>query len=767
MSTALLIIFLLALGAPALHRVLRGATGWAMALPVIAVTGWFATLVPAVSGGKVIVETRPWGPALGVELSFRIDGWSLVFLLLIAGIGALILIYAGSYLHGHRQAGRFFGFLLLFMGAMLGVVAADNLLLLFVFWELTSLSSYLLIGFDHERPESRAAALQALLVTGGGGLALLAGFILIGQIGGTYSLTALLGQAGVIRDHAWYVPVLLLVLAGAFTKSAQVPFHFWLPGAMAAPTPVSAYLHSATMVKAGIFLLGRLHPLLGDTDLWYQLVTGVGAATMITGALLALPQTDLKRLLAYSTVSALGTLTLLLGLGTKPAMTAAAVFMIVHSLYKGALFMVAGAVDHETGTRDVRALGGLRRVMPVTALAAGAAALSMSGFPPLLGFLGKELLYEATLEAPRAGILLTVLGVAANGIMVAIAVIVGYRPFHGGPARPAEVRHEAPPGLWIGPLLLAALGLVAGIFPALIDRPLVAAAVSAIRAGPGSVELKLWHGFNSVLLLSGITLAAGLGIAFLQGWAQTLAARLGPLARFGPERAYALALRGLTGLATAQTQLLQRGYLRGYVFITLASAVALAGVALARFGPVPLWVGFEDVRLHEVAIGVLILAAALVAASARSRLAAVAALGVVGYSVALIYALYGAPDLAVTQILVETLTLVLFVLVIVNLPQFSQLSSRRRRIFDALFSAVSGVVITLLVLKALHVEPGKRVATYFVENSLHAQGRNVVNVILVDFRALDTLGEIAVLSIAALGVLALLKLRPRPPKEDA
>ncbi len=762
MLSALLLIFILALLAPTLHRVLRGATGWALAVPVAAVTGWFGTLLPGIASGGVFQESRAWVPALGIDLAFRIDGWALLFLLLIAGIGALILIYAGGYLHGHRHEGRFYGFILLFMGSMLGLVSADNLILMFVFWELTSFSSYLLIGFDHEKKESRAAALQALLVTGGGGLALLAGFVLIGKVGGTFSFSTLLESPDVLREHALYLPILLLVLAGAFTKSAQFPFHFWLPGAMAAPTPVSAYLHSATMVKAGIFLLGRFSPLLGSTEAWHQIVTTVGAVTMLAGALLALPQTDLKRLLAYSTVSGLGTLTLLLGIGTTLAIKAAAIFLLVHSLYKGALFMVAGAVDHEAHTRDVRSLSGLFKVMPITALAAGAAALSMSGFPPLVGFISKELLYEANLEA--GSLLVTAAGLAANVIMVAVAIIVGFRPFHGPPQVAPQAMHEPPLALWLGPAVLAALGLVAGILPNLVDRPLLAAAVSAILGVETPVQLKLWHGFNLVLGLSVLTVLAGLAVYAVRDRIRTVAARLAPIARVGPERAYALGLQALTFVADRQTRLLQHGYLRGYVLTVLIVATALAGFALSRFGAVPLWIGFEDVRFHEVAIGVIILSAALVAANARSRLAAVAALGVVGYSVALIYGLYGAPDLAVTQILVETLTLVLFVLVVAHLPHFSTFGGPRRRRFDALFAAVAGVVITLLVLKALHVDSGARVSEYFAENALRAQGRNVVNVILVDFRALDTLGEIAVLSVAALGVFALLKLRPYSKK---
>jgi len=764
MSLALLILFLLAILAPAMHRVCRGSTGWVLALAVIAVTGWFASLLPVIAAGGVVQETRAWVPALGIDLAFRVDGWGLLFLLLIGGIGALILIYSGGYLHGHRHLGRFYAFILLFMGSMLGLVAADNLIVMFVFWELTSFSSYLLIGFDHEKKESRAAALQALLITGGGGLALLAGFLLIGKAAGTFSFSELLETPDVLREHALHLPILLLVLAGAFTKSAQFPFHFWLPGAMAAPTPVSAYLHSATMVKAGIFLLGRFSPLLAGTAAWQGIVTAVGATTMLVGALLALPQTDLKRLLAYTTVSGLGALTLLLGLGTTLAVKAAAIFLLVHSLYKGALFMVAGAVDHETHTRDVRALGGLFKSMPVTALAAAAAALSMSGFPPLAGFISKEVFYEANLQT--GSWFLTAAGLAANGIMVAVAIMVGYRPFFGKAQIPLTARHEPPLALWLGPAVLAALGLVFGLQPQLVDRPLLAAAASAVLGIETSVHFKLWHGFNLVLALSGLTLLAGLGTEAARNRIRTLAGRFGQIFRYGPEAAYALALRALAIVADRQTRLLQHGFLRGYVLTVLIVATALAGFALSRFAAAPLWIGFEDVRLYELTIGGIILAGALFAANARSRLAAVAALGVVGYGIALIYGLYGAPDLAITQILVETLTLVLFVLVVVHLPPFASFTSVGRRRFDAAFAGFAGLVITLLVLKALHVDSGPRVSDYFVENSLAAHGGNIVNVILVDFRALDTLGEIAVLSVAAIGVFALLKLRPGTPPED-
>ncbi len=742
------------------------AAGWVLAILPASVLLYLLGLTRQVAAGESVRLSFNWVPSLAVNFSFLVDGLALLFALLITGIGALILIYASGYLAGHVLLGRFYFYLLLFMAAMLGVVLADNLITLFVFWELTSLSSYLLIGFEHQREEARKAALQALLVTGGGGLALLAGLLLLGSIGGSFELSDLLQRGELVRGHALYLPLLLLILAGAFTKSAQVPFHFWLPNAMAAPAPVSAYLHSATMVKAGIYLLARLSPVLGGTEAWHYLVTLAGAATMLGGALLAFPQTDLKKILAYTTVSTLGALTLLLGINTTLAAKAAMVFLIVHSLYKGALFMIAGAVDHETGTRDLRELSGLRRFMPLTTLAATLAALSMAGLPPMLGFISKELLYEAKLEAPRAAFWITSAGVLANALMVAIAALVLLRPFFGRKTAMPQTPHEAPVTLWLGPVTLALLGLVIGLAPDTTAQYFIATAVSAVRAETTEVKLALWHGLNPVLALSVFTVACGLLAYVFRRFVQRATQPLFWLARVGPQQWYEWFLQGLNAVAKWQTRLLQSGYLRSYLLMIILTTIGFTGYALVSRGALPLLPSLPAAQSYEWLLAAIMLVAAIAVVRAGSRLAAVAALGVIGFSIALLFVLYGAPDLAMTQFAIETLSVIIFVLVLYKLPRFATFSRPGARLRDALVALAAGGLMTLLVLAVTAAPLRSRLTGFFAGNSLPAaNGRNIVNVILVDFRGLDTLGEITVLVVAAIGVYALLKLRLAEKKE--
>lgn len=759
MLAAVLSGFGAALLATLLHRRLPRWSGWFCALVPLALFGFFAVRTGEVASGGTVRAAYEWIPSLGVDLSFRLDGLSLLFVLLITGIGVLVVLYASSYLHGHRHLGRFYGLILAFMAAMVGTVLAGDLITLFVFWELTGLCSYLLIGFDHGREAARKAALQALLVTGAGGLALLAGFILLGGVAGSMDLAAILGAGDAVRVHPLYLPILLLILAGAFTKSAQFPFHFWLPGAMEAPTPVSAYLHSATMVKLGVYLLARLSPVLGGTDAWFWWLTLAGGVTMVAGGVLALVRGDLKQILAYSTVSALGTLTLLLGLHTPMAATAAMVFLLVHALYKSALFLAAGAVDHGAGTRDLARLGGLARAMPWVALGAGLGALSMAGVLPLAGFIAKELLYEAKLQAPLAAEWVTAAGFMGNALTVAVAVMVGYIPFHGRKPEPPPHHHRVEPLLWLPPLVPALLGLLIGIVPGPAGAWLVAPAVAAVRGGAVPVNLSLWHGVNPVFLLGGATVATGIGLASVRG----MVLRRLPVGNgkgWGPERGYGLLLEWMLGLARWQTRVLQSGRLRYYLMTVVGAAVFLMTVAILQGGEVPRQLPRPDGGLHEWLAAGVILAGALTAAVTTSRLAAVAGLGTVGYGVALVYILYGAPDLAMTQFCIETLSIVLFVLVLYRLPRFSLLSRPGGRVRDILVACSIGGFMTVLVLLAVSQTLVPHISSYFLEQSLPAgHGRNVVNVILVDFRALDTLGEITVLAVAALGVYGLMKAR--------
>jgi len=763
---AVLAPFAAAALAPWLQRRLRGATAWLLAMVPAALCVWSVTMARQVQADGAVTWSRPWVPTLDLTLSFHLDGLSLLFGVLITGIGAVILVYAGGYLADHPLLGRFYAFILLFMGSMLGVVLAGDVLTLFVFWELTGICSYLLIGFEHEREAARRAALQALLVTGGGGLALLAGLLLLGQIAGTYDLPTMFERGAAIRDHHDYGLVLVLVLAGAFTKSAQWPFHFWLPGAMEAPTPVSGYLHSATMVKAGVYLLARLAPALGGTVAWHYAITLAGATTMLAGALLAFPQTDLKRLLAYSTVSALGTLTLLIGLDTTASVHAAMVFLVVHSLYKGGLFLVTGAVDHAAGTRNVDELAGLRRTMPWTTVAAVLAALAMAGLPPVLGFIGKELLYEAKLQAPSAAPLVTSAGMLANAIMVALAATVIGRPFFGRAAAVPAAAHEAPAALWIGPLLLGVLGLACGLFPEMVGTWLIDPAVRAVRAEPTEVKLALWHGINPVLGLSAATVLAGLVLYAVRTPLCAGAARARGLTAWGPAAAYECALSGLQHVARWQTGLLQNGYLRGYLLMVLATVGGLTGYALLTGPALPVPESWGTVRPYEVLIAGLMVGAAMLIARTESRMTAVIGLGVVGYGMALVFMLHGGPDLAMTQFAVETLSVVLFVLVVYRLPKFTELSRRATRVRDALAALTVAAVLCVLVVSALSFHHNSVLAPYFAAESwMQAHGRNVVNVILVDFRAIDTLGEITVLALGAIGVFGLLTLRPTDRSE--
>lgn len=771
MLALLLAGFAVSAVAPLLIAWLKDRAAWILAAYPAAVFVVLQVQSDQLVGGESIREVHAFLPSMSVSLSLVLDGLSMLFGLLISGIGTLVVIYSGGYLKGHPLQGRFFAFLMMFMSAMLGVVLADNLIGMFVFWELTSVSSYLLIGFNHSEEKSRAAALQALLVTGSGGLALLAGILLLGSVAGTFELSVLRQQGESIRGHSLYMPIFLLVSLGALTKSAQFPFHFWLPNAMAAPTPVSAFLHSATMVKAGVYLLARCDVFLGETPVWTWTLGMAGLLTMTLGAVRALRETDLKRILAFSTITALGTLVLLIGLSFKDSLKAAVVFLVVHSLYKGALFMVAGNIDHETGTRDVTRLGGLRRLLPFTAAAGLVAAFSMAGFPPLFGFIGKELAYKAKLNMEEPTWWIPALAVLANALTVTAALIVALRPFWGKVRHLAEkTPHEAPLSMILGPIVLAGYCLFLGIYPGHIDDQIIAPAVQVVVGRPVEIVLALWYGVNLALLLSVITVA--LGVACFLAWDRLrgMIALADPLWNTGMEALYRALLNGVVKLAELQTRWIMAGGLRRYLTWTLVViAIAPITALLVRQGVILPGSGFS-LQFTEWVLVTVIATAALVATCARGRLTAVAAIGVVGFTIALLFEILSAPDLAITQLMVETLFVVIVVLVLYHLPRLQdtrQLSSAQT-VINLVVAAATGISICLLLWSAISRPMSPHVSDYYAAQSVpKAYGQNIVNVVLVDFRATDTLGEITVLAVAAIGVFTLLKLRPQHSNREA
>ncbi len=783
MLYAILSIFLLAALAPWIHRLTGRYSGWVLALIPAALFVYFASFLPLISAGETVVLGGSGAgsaggpgvsgtvhavfgsmlsmPGLGIQLSFLVDGLSLLFALLISGIGFFIVSYAGRYLEKSRDLGRFYVVILAFMGSMLGLVLADNLIAMFIFWELTSVTSYLLIGYNHEDPKARKAALQGLMVTVAGGLALLAGIVMLAMAGGSYELSEILNSGDAVREHALYLPLLILILLGAFTKSAQVPFHFWLPNAMAAPTPVSAYLHSATMVKAGVYLMARLNPSLGGTDVWFTVLALFGAVTMFTGVFLAFRSTGIKSVLAYSTVMALGTLTMLIGIGTDTALLAAMAFLLAHSLYKGALFLVAGILDHEAGAKDFLQTGGLRSALPVTSAFAMLAALSLGGVLPLFGFVAKELMLESVLGAPGWVPLLTLLAIGSAILGVAVAAIAGIRPWFGPRVETPRAPHEAPPAMLAGPVVLGSLGLVFGLGPGLADDGLLAAAAQAVNGGtPVDAYLSLWHGLNWPLAISALSLALGLFLYSRWDRARAALAWVDTAVRFGPERGYEKIMDGIVRASELQTRILQSGYLRYYIIFIILTTVAMVGVTAQVFGVSVGPVGLDDLRFYELTIVAIMALSALVAVLSRSRLGAVAALGAFGFTVALMYVMFSAADVGITQILVETLTVILLVLVLFRLPGFLGLSSRFIKLRDATVALAAGTMVTLLLLSTHNAGEFDSIARYFIEEAVPSgHGRNIVNVILVDFRALDTLGEIFVLALAAVGVYAMIRFR--------
>ena len=768
MLSAVLITFAVAVLAPFIARWAGDRAGWLLALLPAGLTAYYLSYLPSVAAGQSVREETAWVPSLGITLAMRMDGLSLLMVAIVAGIGTAIVIYAGGYLEGDPKLPRFYLILLGFMAAMLGLVTADDLISLFVFWELTSITSYFLVGFKHEQTASRASALQALLVTAGGGLAMLAGFLLIVAITGTASLSALIDDPATLLASPLLPAVIVLIAIGAFTKSAQFPFHFWLPNAMTAPTPVSAYLHSATMVKAGVYLLARMAPVFSGEPVWVWTLTLVGGTTIAVAAGLALLRRDSKALLAYSTVVALATMVLLIGLGGEYAGEAVVVFLLAHALYKAPLFMVAGSVDHEAGSRDVTALQGLGRAMPITWATAVVAGVSAAGLPPLFGFVAKELAYEALL-ATVPWFLVPL--VAAGAVLLVIAVLVAWKPFVGRTVVAPKAVHEAPLAMLIGPAVLALGGALLGIAPWLLGDALLVPAAAAVIGAPFAFDLYLWHGLTPALGLSVLTVALGVLLVWRwRGLHDALRSRFAG-SRFGPATLYERFADGLVPFAQAFTRRVQPEDLRVHLAVIVAVTVAATGITGLLQGSLALRFGHAIGYFYEYLVVAVVIAAALTVVRASSRLVAITALGVAGFGIAILFVFFAAPDLAITQFLVETLIVIIVALVLIRLPRgaLRQRGQGTARAAVATIAVLAGLLVTSLTLAVTAGPSDLRLADFFAAESYpSALGRNIVNVILVDFRAIDTLGEITVLVVAAVGVFALLRRRaPRREPGDA
>lgn len=759
-------LFLLALVAPLVSRAAGRYAGWLLATVPAGWAVWYAGHIGRIGGGEIIrPEPLVWVELLGVSLSTRMDGLTLMFALLVTGVGALVTVYAGGYLAGHHQLRRFYASLFAFMASMLGLVVSDNLIGLFIFWELTSVTSFLLIGFGHERAAARAAALQAVIVTGLGGLALMAGLILMGMAAGTFEFGEMIDRGVVLGDHPLYIAILTLVCLGAFTKSAQVPFHFWLPGAMEAPAPVSAYLHSSTIVKAGVFLLAKFSPVLGGTTEWAWTLQTVGGVTMVYAAFLAARAVYFKQILALTTVSSLGAMVMLLGIG-GPGQTAAMALVLAHALYKGTLFMVAGTVEHQSHVKDVEKLSGLMRFMPITFAAAALAAASMAGLPPFFGFTAKYLM-KAPLVDSVLGMALVV-GVVLMGVLTTVAaLLVAFKPFAGKPNEAAKSSSEAGASLLLGPVVLSVAGVIAGVLPGLFAGPLVGAATAAVTGqAPEKALSSSFRMVNMGTLLSTSTLAILLGVGLyavrvMMRRSTSVLDRIEPVAS-GPV-VFQWLVNATLRAGAIQTRVLQNGSLNTYVRTTMLGFLGLVlGLGAGRITGGLLMPTEEKPTFLGMTLVVMLMVSGVAATVFRYRLASVAALGVAGVASALIFVYYGAPDVAMTQFAIETLTVLIFVLVFHHLPQFTNYSGKLRKAADWAISLLFGGVMGVLVMLAARTDMAPTVSGYFSDNAYPlAKGRNIVNVIIVDFRAADTLGELVVLGIAGVGVATLLSMRSR------
>jgi len=796
-SFAIIIPFLAAILIPFIYkRVPQINIGWfVIVVPIILFAG-LARYIPAVATGEKYIKTISWIPSAGINFTTHLDGLSMIFGLLITGVGSLVILYSIYYLSNREALGHFYVYLLLFMGSMLGVVFSDNMIVLYVFWELTSISSFLLIAFWSHRKQSRYGAQKSLLITVSGGLAMLVGFIMIYTMTGSFSISE---NIDLIRDFsgsALFLPAMILVLLGAFTKSAQFPFHIWLPDAMEAPTPVSAYLHSATMVKAGIYLVARFTPIFGGEAVWFYVVSGVGIFTLFWGSFNAVRQTDLKALLAYSTISQLGLIMSLFGLGSAALnvdyrldsviytqATFAALFHLVnHSTFKGALFMVIGIIDHNVGTRDIRRLGGLMAFMPVTFTIALIGSFSMAGLPPFNGFLSKELFFESVLNVRNLeffsigtwGLLFPIIAWVASVLTFVYSMIIVFQTFFGKhqPEKLDRKAHEAPIGMLIAPSILALLVVSIFFFPNVIGKYLLQPAMAAIYPMLSKNEdltphISAWHGFNDALIMTiGVIIVGAILYIFVRQW--HFVYTLFP-ADWSLDHLYNNTLSKMESGATLLTDRYMNGILRNYLVYIFTFFLLIVGGTFFVTGSYSFDLSNDaPILLNEYILVFIMMAAAIAILFAKSRLTSILLNGVLGYSIALFFVFFRAPDLALTQIVVETVTTALFLLCFHFLPEWKrEKSTRPSKVFNGIIAISAGILVTVIALAVQGNKMFDSISVYFEENAYDlAGGKNIVNTILADFRAFDTMLEVVVLFIAGIGVYTLIKLKARKEGPD-
>lgn len=764
--------------------------GWFVLLAPVTVFILLARLIPLISSGETQTHTYEWIPSLGINFTTYLDGLSMIFGLLISGVGALVVLYSIFYLSTKEALHNFYCYLLLFMGAMLGVVFSDNLMVLYAFWELTSVSSFLLIAFWHHRRASKAGARKSMLITVTGGIAMLAGFIMLHAMTDTFSIRAMIAQAPSLVEHTLFIPAMICVLLGAFTKSAQFPFHIWLPDAMEAPTPVSAYLHSATMVKAGIYVVARLTPLFAYDLTWFWTVMIVGLITLFWGSFNAVKQTDLKALLAFSTVSQLGLIMSLLGMGSlafhvdidataiiyTQAAFAALFHLINHSTFKGALFMMVGIIDHEAGTRDIRRLGGLMTIMPATFTIAVIGSMSMAGLPPFNGFLSKEMFFTSALHIAEADALSRASATALVPVIAWIAsvftfiycMIIVVKTFFGTTEKLPQDRkiHEAPLGMLISPFVLVFFVIAIFFFPNVLATYILAPAMVSIYPGLASMQemtphVYAWHGFNTELIMTlGVVLLGFVLYRTLAVWRRiynTLPAQ------FTLNHVFNRVLSEGENVSSFVTKLYMTSSLRHYsLYIYVFLIVIIGGYFIVNDAFRFSMANNAEIHVYEVLLVFMMAVAAVAMLFVQSRVTATVLNGVIGFGISIFFVIFRAPDLALTQLIVESVTTVLFLLCFTYLPAWKpEKSSRREKTTNAFIALFVGALVVLVSLSVLHFNEFKTISSFFENAYELAGGKNIVNTILGDFRAFDTMLEVVVLCIAGIGVYTMIKFKMR------